>query len=128
MKTLKNIKLIFLIFIGIHFLSSCRNDSLITNLTESPSIPEKRVEAHITGFITDLNGIAIKNAKVSVINNSVFTDDQGAFNIIGLVNERHAIINIEKNGYFKQFKTISLTSSKTSITRTRIQLIEKTVT
>ena len=120
MKTI-NVSLIF--FLIILSFASCRKDSITTDLTKTPTEPTINIETTLNGFITDRNGEEISGAEVSVINASTQTNDYGFFEIKGLVNEKFAVIKVEKSGYFNQFETI--VPSKSAINRTRIQLTEK---
>lgn len=120
MKTI-NVSLIF--FLIILSFASCRKDSITTDLTPIPNEPTINIETTLNGFITGRNGEAIPNAAVSILNSATQTNELGFFEITGLVNEKFAVIKVEKSGYFNQFET--LIPSKNSINRTRIQLTEK---
>lgn len=115
--------LIFLFSLILISLASCRKDTLTTEMTTVPNEPEINIESTLNGFITDRNGEPILEAQVSISNAYTETDEFGFFEIKGLVNERFAVIKVEKEGYFNQIKT--LIPSKNVTSRTRIQLTEK---
>ena len=119
-----NIKNLILFFslILISF-AGCRKDSMTTEMIDIPHEPEINIETTLNGFITDRNGEPISDAEVSILNSLTQTNEFGFFEITGLVNEKFAVINVEKSGYFNQHKTII--PSRTSINQTRIQLTEK---
>ncbi|MFK7771696.1 MAG: carboxypeptidase-like regulatory domain-containing protein [Saprospiraceae bacterium] len=104
-------------------LASCRKDTLTTEMTTIPTEPETNIESTLNGFITDRNGAPIEEAQVTILNAFTVTDEFGFFEIKGLVNDKFAVIKVEKSGYFDQIKT--LVPSKTITSRTRIQLTEK---
>ncbi|MFK8009324.1 MAG: carboxypeptidase-like regulatory domain-containing protein [Saprospiraceae bacterium] len=96
---------------------------MTTEVIEIPNEPEINIEGTLNGFITDRNGEPILEAQVTILNAFTETDEFGFFEITGLVNEKLAVIKVEKDGYFDQFET--LIPSKTVTSRTRIQLTEK---
>lgn len=115
--------LIFLFSLILISLASCRKDTFTTEMTTVPNEPEINIESTLNGFITDRNGDPILEAQVSILNAFTETDEFGFFEITGLVNEKLAVIKVQKDGYFDQFET--LVPSKNNTTRTRIQLTEK---
>lgn len=117
----KNLILFFsLILIS---FASCRKDTLTTEIITTPSEPEINIEGTLNGFITDRNGDPISEVQVTISNSFTQTDEFGFFEITGLVNQKLAVIKVEKPGYFDQFET--LTPSKDATSRTRIQMTEK---
>lgn len=121
---MKTIKMLFAVIIAISILSSCRKDSITTDLETIPPIPEVNIEATFNGFVSDVNGEPILGASVKILNQMAETNELGFFEIKGLVNEEFAVLAVEKYGYFSQYKT--LIPSKTAKNRTRIQLVERT--
>lgn len=115
--------LIYLFSLVIILFASCRKDSLTTEIIETPNQPEINIEATINGFITDRNGEALPDVQVTLLNVSTETNEFGFFEITGLVNEKFAVIKVEKIGYFDQFET--LVPSKDVTSQTRIQMTEK---
>lgn len=123
-------KILFVLFIALACFSSCKKETLNTEIKNQPTVPEinvgtTNIQATIDGFISDRNGEIIADATVRILNASTQTNELGYFEITGLVNEESAVITVEKPGYFNQYKTITPTKSATN--RTRIQLTEKSV-
>lgn len=121
---MKNIRLLFILFIAITVLSSCRKDSFTTEIEMNPPTPETNIETAFSGFVTDSSGEPIVDATVKILNQTTITNELGFFELTGLVNAKFAVLSIQKYGYFDQYKTI--TPSKTAINRIRVQLIERT--
>ncbi|MFK7771693.1 MAG: carboxypeptidase-like regulatory domain-containing protein [Saprospiraceae bacterium] len=96
---------------------------MTTEIITVPNEPEINIEGDLNGFITDRNGDAVAGAQVTILNAFTETDEFGFFEIKGLVNEKFAVIKVEKFGYFDQIKTF--VPSKNTTSRTRIQLTEK---
>jgi hypothetical protein len=96
---------------------------LTTETIKIPTEPEINIEGTLNGFITDRNGEALTGVGVSISNAFTETDEFGFFEITGLVNEKLAVIKVEKSGYFDQFETLA--PSKNATSRTRIQMTEK---
>ena len=81
------------------FFSACRKDELV--IDEQPNNnPTVKFEINTTGGVFDLQGEAIANATVRVGDQLTQTDENGFFDITGLVNENKAVLSIEKEGYF----------------------------
>ena len=120
---MKTFKILFALILTISIFSSCRKDAITTDIEMIPPIPQVNVENTFSGFVTDLDGNAIADATVSVLNNSTTTNELGFFEIRGLANEQFAVLKVEKAGYFDQYET--LVPSKTAINRTRIQFVER---
>ena len=115
--------LIYFFFFGLLLFSSCRKDNITTDIIEVPPEPDRNIESTINGFVTDSDGEPVGEVNVSILNSFTQTNELGFFEISGLNNERNAVIRFEKVGYFDQIET--LIPSKNTISRTRIQLIEK---
>lgn len=115
--------LLLLISITLLSWSSCRKDSITTEMIRVDVEPEINIESTINGFITDLDGDPIADAQVSILDGYTYTNEFGFFEITGLVNEKLAVLKVEKPGYFDQFET--LIPAKNATSQTRIKLIEK---
>jgi len=119
----KNLTLLF--FLGLIFFSSCRKDSITSEMTIIPDDPEINIESTINGFVTDLNGEPLAEVDVHILNSFTQTNEFGFFEITGLNNDRNAVITFEKTGYFDQFETLVPTEDATS--RTKVKMTEKGV-
>lgn len=122
---MKTFKILLALLISITIITSCRKDSLTTDIDMNPPIPNINIETTLNGFVTDRSGVPIEDAVVSILNNNTVTNELGYFEIKGLVNEKFAVIKVEKFGFFNQIETLK--PSKTAINRTRIQLTERVI-
>lgn len=122
---MKTLKILSILFISIILISSCRKDSAITEIEMTPPTPETNIETALNGFVTDLSGAPVEDATVKILNNITQTNELGYFEFTGLVNEKFAVIEVEKLGYFNQFETFKPT--KTATNRIRIKLYEKNI-
>lgn len=114
MKT-NQITLILLLFIGI--VTSCKKDattdSTINDVVDKENIrlntvvPSTKVNATLSGTISDESGVPLSDVKVWYGSTSVVTDVSGNFSFGSLaVNAKYAVVRAEKAGYLDGFRTI----------------------
>jgi len=82
------------------FFSACRKDDLVVDEQPIPPAPVVKFEINTTGEVYDLQGEAIDNAIITFGDATTVTDQNGYFNITGLVNSDKAVVSVEKTGYF----------------------------
>jgi hypothetical protein len=120
-------------FIAILFIASCQKDIEGPNtiidpvITPTPSdITTKVTASLISGFVTDGNDVAVKDASVQIGTSNVLTDKYGYFEVRNVqVVQNAAMVTVNKNGFFKGIKTYIATANKAAFFR--IKLIPKTV-
>ena len=121
------------LFIGIStFFFACKKTSDVDTpidpvITITPSdLTTKVTAAVISGFVTDGNDIAVKNASVQIGNSTVLSDKYGYFEARNiLVVQNAAVVTVTKTGFFKGIKTFIAATNKAAFFR--IKLIPKTV-
>ena len=69
----KNLLLLF--SITLLSWSSCRKDSITTEMIRVDVEPEINIESTINGFITDLDGDPIADAQVSILDGYTYTNE-----------------------------------------------------
>ena len=106
------------------FFSACRKDELIIDEQPNPT-PTIKFEINTTGLVSDLQGEPIENATVTFGDNVTQTDQNGFFDITGLVNETKAVVSIKKEGYFSGHPVFY--PEEGTGQHVRVQLIERLV-
>lgn len=115
------------------FFTSCQKNS---DLTETPTPPvvtnsaadltTKVTAAVISGFVTDGNDIAVKDASVLIGTSTVLSDKYGYFEARNiLVVQNAAVVTVTKTGFFKGIKTFIAATNKSAFFR--IKLIPKII-
>lgn len=125
MTTLTNklCKLLYAVFVCMFFLSCQKDIDYVSINGQGPDLITK-VNSSVSGFVTDENNIAVKDASVIVGGINTTTDKYGYFEIKNVqVVQNAAVVTVSKNGYFKGIKTYGATNNKAAFFR--IKLIPK---
>ena len=109
-------------------LSGCREDSFFLDSENNGPMPENLYEITVSGFVTDEDSNPISGAEVSLVTDMAVTNEMGYFEVTGLADEQLALVTVSKPGFFKGFRTLVPSQSKTAKNRTRIQLIKRIAT
>lgn len=118
------------IFTAITFLFiSCQKEisgtGVIIPVGEKPDLVSK-IQSSVSGFVTDENNAAVKDATVKIGTNTITTDKYGYFEIKNVsVVKNAALVTVSKAGYFNGIKTYIATEGKGAFFR--IKLLPKTV-
>ena len=110
------------------FFIACKKEySTESNgFTTTPPDLTTKVNAAVSGFITDENNEAIANAGVTIGNKSTFSDKYGFFEINNVeVIKEAGLVTVDYPGYFKGIKTYMATEGKSAFFR--IKLIPKII-
>ena len=115
------------------FYISCQKDFKGTDAVIPPIIPivpadltTKVTTSLISGFITDGNDFAVKDATVKIGTITVLSDKYGYFEVRNMqVVQNAAVVAVSKIGYFKGIKTFIAAPNKGAFFR--IKLIPKTL-
>ena len=128
----KYIRLLCIVIV-LPFFISCQKDvkgtdSIIDPI--SPIIPAdlttKVTASTISGFITDGNDIAVKDASVKIGTSTVLSDKYGYFEVRNMqVIQNAAVVTVTKTGFFKGIKTFIAATNKGAFFR--IKLISKII-
>ena len=130
---LKHCMSLLCIFLMVPFFISCQKDLEGPDLITNPVIPlvpadltTKVTASIISGFITDGNDVAVKDASVQIGTSTVLSDKYGYFEVRNMqVVKNAAVVTVNKTGFFKGIKTFIASSNKGAFFR--IKLIPKTV-
>jgi hypothetical protein len=115
---MKKFHIIFLFLIVI-FCACKKNDSI-------KGIPNPTVKGSVSGLVTDLNNIAISNAKVTAGTYATNTDATGKFSLQNVqLSANDGFIEVTKDGYFTGSRTFFVNSN--TVNNVKIQLIDKTI-
>lgn len=106
-------------------LSACRKDSELISIEKKTSPFVVSIQTQITGFVQDSVGAPLANALVTFGNKSTSTDEFGFFAITNFTNEKSALIQVEKEGYFTAHQ--NLVPNKPGAVRTVVQLAARDV-
>jgi hypothetical protein len=83
------------------------------------------VDATVQGVILDENDDPVEDAQVKVGSKNALTDADGFFRILHApLNNRDALVTVEKTSYFKAYRTFAATSGANQVT---IKLLKKVV-
>ena len=113
------------------FFISCQKDLEGPDLITNPVIPlvpadltTKVTASIISGFITDGNDVAVKDASVQIGTSTVLSDKYGYFEVRNIpVVQNAALVTVVKTGFFKGIKTFMAAPNKGAFFR--IKLIPK---
>lgn len=122
-KVMKLIKYTLLLMGFLLIVPGCRKDeSNETVIMKEPTgDPTIEVVSGVTGFVTNENGDPVSNAKVTVYNQNVETDDNGVFYLNNTpLNRSRTNIRVEKQGFIDGFKTIEPILGKKSFVEFRL--------
>jgi hypothetical protein len=124
MKTLKNINqfkplLLLILGISITFFACRKTDKPTTNSNIWTNTAQ--VVASVSGQVLDENGTPLVGAEVKVGNHSFTTTSNGIFFFKNISTaEKATLIEVIKPGYFKGYRTLSITKNKDHFTRIRV--------
>jgi len=104
-------------------ITACRKDQDIIEITKDRPIPTTIVETVVKGMVTDRNGQVLENVQITLDQNTFYTDINGYFLANGDASSIHALLRVEKDGYFHTVHTVT-PSEQDTVTAT-IQLIER---
>jgi hypothetical protein len=117
----------FSLLIAIVFFSCQKelsSEGFIPNV-ETPDL-STRINSSVSGFVTDENNLAVKDAEVKFGSSITTTDKFGFFEIKNVaVIKTAAVVTVKKPGYFNAIKTYSATEGKAAFCR--IKLLPKTI-
>ena len=118
---------LLLIFATILFFSCQKDLSLEDGGTVvTPPDLSTKVSSSVSGFVTDENNAAVKNATVQFGASNMTTDKYGYFEAKNVqVVKEAAVVTVNKPGYFKGIKTYMAKEGKAAFFR--IKLIPKTI-
>lgn len=104
----------------------CRKNDHITN--PEIDVPEdKEITATISGKVWDEEGFPINGAVITAGGSTAQTNELGSFSMENVkLLQRNGFIQIEKEGYFKGFKTISVDAGR--VNEIEVKLQKRTVT
>ena len=128
----KYIRLLCIVIV-LPFFISCQKDVKGTDpiiVPIPPIIPAdlttKVTASTISGFITDGNDIAVKDASVKIGTSTVLSDKYGYFEVRNMqVIQNAAVVTVTKTGFFKGIKTFIAATNKGAFFR--IKLISKII-
>jgi len=125
---MKSIKIKYVFFVLLIAFAGCRKDEKIETkvTTETSGDPTIEVVSGVTGLVTNVEGLPIADASITVYNRQVKTDENGIFyvNNVGL-KKTNSSIRVKKTGYFDGFKSFIPDLGKKSFVQ--LQLIERGV-
>jgi hypothetical protein len=94
--------------------------------TTPPDLTTKVTSALVSGFVTDGNDVAVKDASVLMGTATVLTDKYGYFEARNVqMVQNAAVVTVTKTGFFKGIKTYIAEANKAAFFR--IKLIPKTI-
>jgi hypothetical protein len=100
-------------FLGCKKEKELTKTNLFTNTTE--------VMANVSGQVFDENGIPLAGASVSIGNNVFTTASNGVFFFQNITTkEKATLITVQKPGYFKGYRTMSILKNKDNFTKIRV--------
>jgi hypothetical protein len=94
--------------------------------TTPPDLTTKVTTALVSGFVTDGNDVAVKDASVLIGTATVLTDKYGYFEARNVqMVQNAAVVTVTKTGFFKGIKTYIAEANKAAFFR--VKLIPKTI-
>jgi len=118
----------FLLAVILFFgLTSCQKEINEITTISTGVVPDltTRVNASVSGFVTDENNLPVSGAPVTFGNATTSTDEYGYFRFNNQsVVKTAAVITVKANGYFNGIKTVIAEQNRSSFVR--IKLIPKT--
>lgn len=120
------VHLILVILLNAAFFAGCKKSNN-TDVYAAPPDLTTKITSSVSGFVTDENDAAVKNATVQFGSAILYTDKYGYFEAKNIeVVKDAATVTITKPGYFKGIKTYMAATGKSAFFR--IKLIPKTIT
>ncbi|MEY4702872.1 MAG: hypothetical protein RIR96_769 [Bacteroidota bacterium] len=118
----------FLLAVILFFgLTSCQKEINEITTISTGVVPDQttRVNASVSGFVTDENNLPVSGALVTFGNATTSTDEYGYFRFNNQsVVKTAAVITVKANGYYNGIKTVIAEQNRSSFVR--IKLIPKT--
>jgi len=118
----------FLLAVILFFgLTSCQKEINEITTISTGVVPDltTRVNASVSGFVTDENNLPVSGAPVTFGNATTSTDEYGYFRFNNQsVVKTAAVITVKANGYYNGIKTVIAEQNRSSFVR--IKLIPKT--
>ena len=114
-----------LLLLGIT-LTGCKKEEYtkFDDPNSNPIIFTYNVTASIGGVVVDENNNPVVNAQVTIGSNVSSTNAQGIFYFHDIqVDQNHGVIEVNKSGYFKGFRTVR--STQNGLEYTKIKLVPK---
>ena len=118
-------KLLPFLAIALITLWSCQKDVNDFGATPTNLIPDltTKVNASVSGFVTDENNTAMSGATVTVGNRTTTTDQYGYFQVKNVdVVKTAAVVTVSKPGYFHGIKTFIAAENKAAFFRIKMIL------
>lgn len=126
-----SVRFIVISIITTMVFASCQKN-IGTDVTPTPVISTsadlttKVTTALVSGFVTDGNDVAVKDASVLIGTTTVLTDKYGYFEARNVqMVQNAAVVTVSKTGFFKGIKTYIAEANKAAFFR--IKLIPKTI-
>lgn len=108
------------------FFYSCQKEITGNGPDQQPPNLTTKISSSVSGFVTDENELAIKDAVVSMGNGNTITDKYGFFELNNVqVIKEAAVVTVTVPGYFKGIKTYISATGKSAFFR--IKLIPKII-
>ncbi|MFL5773097.1 MAG: hypothetical protein ACJ75F_08065 [Flavisolibacter sp.] len=121
---MKGLSRIMLLLLVSAFFYQCQKEVSFHNNPVDNGQPSS-VDATIQGVILDENDDPVEDALVKVGSKNALTDADGFFRILHApLNNRDALVTVEKTSYFKAYRTFAATSGANQVT---IKLLKKVV-
>jgi hypothetical protein len=135
MKTKSTMSILFkvaaLFFMATITLTNCKKAEdvapipAVTGVAVPPDLTTKVTSNMVSGFVTDGNNAAVKDASVLIGTTTVLTDKYGYFEARNVqMVQNAAVVSVSKTGFFKGIKTFIATANKGAFFR--IKLMPKT--
>ncbi|MBK9335652.1 MAG: carboxypeptidase regulatory-like domain-containing protein [Lewinellaceae bacterium] len=106
MKRTYNFLVLLAVLSAALFFGACRKDKIIEDHTIVYPVPVF-IEAGVHGLVADETGAPVSNATVFLGTGQTQTDDNGFFQIKGLMNSEVPFVRVEKPGYFPSMASFS---------------------
>ncbi len=115
-----------IIAIPVIFFYSCQKELTGEGIALNPPNLTTKINASVSGFVTDENELAVDGAVVDFGSSSTSTDKYGffEFNNVSVIKEA-SVVSVATPGYFKGIKTFIATPGKAAFFR--IKLLPKTI-
>ncbi|MFT3948698.1 MAG: PKD domain-containing protein [Agriterribacter sp.] len=124
----RKLQLLLLLSCIVTLFTLCRkNDPIINPADDIPA--DKEITANISGKVWDEEGLPVNGAAVTVGSTTIQTNELGSFYMSNVkIMERNGFIQIEKEGYFKGLKTISVGAGRENSIEVKLQKRNLTAT
>lgn len=119
-------KFAFLLVIISLFFFACKKTSDVAApidpvITVTPPDLTTKINSSVSGFVTDGNNVAVKDASVLLGTTTVLTDKYGFFEARNVqMVQNAAVVTVSKTGFFKGIKTYIATANKSAFLRIKL--------